>query len=222
MPGSLHHAGDLPLQGAAGGPAGMPLCRDADGDRVYSSETHRIGPPAMHRLSLITSLCLFSLAACGDKTPTTAAAPAAAAAAKGDACASRPPESAADHQAKLTTFKSAAGFTPSFTQGQVLDDDQEIAITVSEPDFNDTLGYEIYYLADCAAFGYFSGNFYKQGDGRWSATVQTGTGSDIPDGTPAFIAVSRSQLIRSADGGMPSVKNTVVGEYAVRINNPKR
>lgn len=180
----------------------------------------------MHRISLITSLCLLALAGCGDKTasPTTEPASKAATvtAAKNDDCASRPPESAADYQAKLTTFKSAPGFTPSFTQGQLLDDEQEIAITVGEADVGDGLGYEISYLANCSVFPFHSGNLYKQPDGRWTGTVQTGTGSDIPDGTPAFIAVMSTALIRNPDGGLPKAATTTVGEYAVRINNPKR
>jgi len=174
----------------------------------------------MSRCLLFTSLTALLLAACGGDTPSSASAPLVAKAE--DACASRPPESAADYQAKLTTFKSAAGFAPSFTQGQVLDDEQEIAITVSEPGFEDGLGYEISYLKDCSVFGYSTANLYKQGDGRWTAMLHTGTGSDIPDGTPAFIAVIRTALIPNPDGGLPKAKNTTVGEYAVRINNPKR
>ena len=176
----------------------------------------------LSRTLALTSLAALLLAACGNSNaPSAPSAPAAVAKAD-DACAARPPESAADYQAKLTTFKSAEGFAPSFTQGQVLDDEQEIAITVSEPGFDDGLGYEISYLANCAVFNYHAGNLYQQADGRWTSTVQTGTGSDIPDGTPAFIAVLRTALIPNPDGGMPKARTTVVGEYAVRINNPKR
>ena len=170
----------------------------------------------------ITSFAALLLAACGGGDTPSNTVTSAATAKVDDACASRPPESAADYQAKLTTFKSAEGFAPSFTQGQVLDDEQEIAITVSEPDFDDGLGYEISYLKDCSVFGYSTANLYKQSDGRWTATLHTGTGSDIPDGTPAFIAVIRTELIRNPEGGLPTAKNTTVGEYAVRINNPKR
>lgn len=173
---------------------------------------------ALVATSLVTALLL---AACGGgNTPASHGAPALAKA--DDACAARPPESAADYQAKLTTFKSAAGFAPSFTQGQVLDDEQEIAITVSEPSFSDGLGYEIAYLAGCSVFHYHAGNLYPQPDGRWTGTVHTGTGSDIADGTPAFIAVIRTTLLPNPDGGLPKAQTTTVGEYAVRINNPKR
>ncbi|MES2682757.1 MAG: hypothetical protein V4650_04500 [Pseudomonadota bacterium] len=174
----------------------------------------------MFRIACL-SLTLLALAACGDQTADPVADPAATVA-KSEACATRPPESAADYQAKLTTFKSEAGFAPGFTQGQLLDDEQEIAITVSEAGFDDGLGYEISYLANCAVFHYHAGNLYQQPDGRWTGTVQTGTGSDIPDGTPAFIAVIRTALLPNPDGGLPKAKTTVVGEYAVRINNPKR
>ena len=173
----------------------------------------------MSRTLAITSLAALLLAACGNSH--NAATPAAAAKTD-DACASRPPESAADYQSKLGLFRSSEGFAPSFTQGQVLDDGQEIAITVSEAGFDDGLGYEISYLAGCAVFNYHAGNLYKQADGRWTGTVQTGTGSDIPDGTPAFIAVIRTALLPNPDGGLPKAKVTTVGEYAVRINNPKR
>lgn len=174
----------------------------------------------MSRTFAVTSLTALLLVACGggNTPPSTPTAVAKV----DDACASRPPESAADYQTKLSIFQSAAGFAPSFTQGQVLDDGQEIAITVSEADFNDGLGYEISYLAHCAVFNYHAGNLYKQPDGRWTGTVQTGTGADIPDGTPAFIAVIRTALLPNPDGGLPKAKVTTVGEYAVRINNPKR
>lgn len=175
----------------------------------------------MSRHLLVTSLTALLLAACGgSNTPSSSAA--VATAKTDDACATRPPESAADYQAKLSTFKSAPGFAPGFAQGQVLDDGQEIAITVSEAGFDDGLGYEISYLANCAVFNYHAGNLYKQPDGRWTGTVQTGTGSDIPDGTHAFIAVIRTALIPNPDGGLPKAKASTVGEYAVRINNPKR
>ena len=176
----------------------------------------------MPRSLAIIPLAALLLAACGGgNTPSAPNAPAPVAKTD-DACASRPPESAADYQAKLTTFKSSAGFAPSFSQGQALNDEQEIAITVSEAGFDDGLGYEISYLANCAVFNYHAGNLYKQPDGRWTGTVQTGTGSDIPDGTPAFIAVLRTALIPNPEGGLPKAKTTTVGEYAVRINNPKR
>lgn len=175
----------------------------------------------MSRTLVVTSLTALLIAACGGGT-TPSAASAQATAKASDACANRPPESAADYQAKLSTFKSAAGFAPSFTQGQVLNDGEEIAITVSEAGFSDNLGFDAFYLGDCTVHVITTGNFYRQPDGRWTTPMPTGTGSDIPDGTPAFIAVMRHQLLPSATGGMPSLKSTVVGEYAVRINNPKR
>lgn len=175
----------------------------------------------MSRTLVTASLAALLLAACGGGN-TPASTSAAAVTKADDACAARPPESAADYQAKLVTFRSGEGFAPSFSQGQVLDDGQEIAITVSEAGFDDGLGYEISYLANCAVFNYHAGNLYKQADGRWTGTVQTGTGSDIPDGTPAFIAVLRTALLPNPEGGLPKAKVTTVGEYAVRINNPKR
>lgn len=176
----------------------------------------------MSRPLFVTSFAALLLAACGNSnTPSAPSAPSAVAKTD-EACAARPPESAADYQARLSAFNSAEGFAPSFTQGQVLDDGQEIAITVSEAGFSDGLGYEISYLAHCAVFNYHNGNLVQQADGRWTGTVQTGTGADIPDGTPAFIAVIRTTLIPNPDGGLPKAKLTTVGEYAVRINNPKR
>lgn len=167
-------------------------------------------------MALATTL----LSACGD-TPAGADSTSTAAAKTADACANRPANVVEAYRAKLDVFENDPGFAVNFTQGQVLNDEDEIAVTVSEANFNDGLGYQSYYLSGCSAHLFHDGNLYNQGDGRWTTTMQTGTGSDIPDGTLAYIEVRRTRLTSSPDGGLPKATVTTVGRYSVRINNPK-
>jgi hypothetical protein len=172
----------------------------------------------MFRTPLLAGFCLplLALVACGDGTAESPTA------AKNDACLGRPADSVADYRQKLSRFVSAPGFAPSFKQGEVLDDEQPIAITVSEPGFGDGLGYRISYLANCSVYEFHSGNLYPQPDGHWTGTLQTGTGADIPDGTPAFIEIVRTRLLPSEGMSLPKAVTSTVGEYAVRINPPRR
>jgi len=171
-------------------------------------------------LGFVTSLLL---AACGKPVDAPGPAPAAATAAtKSDDCAGQPPDVVADYQRRLTAFTASPGFALAVTPQQVFDDGAELVLTVTEPDFDDGLGFETYHLSGCAVFPMSAGNFYEKGSGRWTMLLSTGTGSDVPDGHPASLRVLRTKLVPNPDGGLPRAETTVVGEYAIRINNPKR
>jgi hypothetical protein len=102
-----------------------------------------------------------------------------------------------------------------------MNDQDTLTLQVSDASVDAGLNYQLYYLKNCGAFNIHGAGFTRGANGQFTATLRTGAMADIPDGTPAFLEVTNTVLLPASDGGLPKGQTTTVGEYRIRINQPK-
>lgn len=142
-------------------------------------------------------------------------------------CKLIPPDSMTEYLRVHDVFFSAPGVTVPFKAGDLLKDQQTIAVEYKAPK-DATLSYEIGWLGDCGVHVTSSISLVEdvRGSGHWSGIVYTSTaGAEISDGTPAVLTLTQTVSEPKAKGAsmfdLPKVKNSKVGEYTIRINPPK-
>ncbi|MES2885672.1 MAG: hypothetical protein V4709_12760 [Pseudomonadota bacterium] len=179
----------------------------------------------LHLLAAAALVMAFSSACskpASESTPKTVAATSSAFTPdlSDDYCKLLPPERIAEYQAAHDAFSSEAGLVPQFEKGHSFKDGDSIQFQWGQA-ATQNLNITVTVLRNCSMRGLMNDNLYETppGSGVVAVPLQiSGGGSSYPDGSPALVEVSRTEIV---DAAAMKAKTTIIGRYTVRVTGPK-